>query len=180
MLKDLLKSLENMVENNTFVFVVTVFVSIYAVFAAPEMPSPLENLFNNQFFRFGFVFLIAYLASMRKPMVSLLVTLAFFCVMHVLNVRRTAEQYVNYKFYENFQNNAGELVEETSEEETAAAETLASEEKTAAEEESAAEEETSAEEESAAVVPKKLRLRCEVEQDNEEGFQNYEPFCNLI
>ena len=117
MIKDLQKMVTNVIENRTVAAVLSVLVSLYVVFAAPEIPDVVRNLFDNAVFRFVVIFLVAYYAhSSKNPMVALVVTVAFLFVTNILSGNRLIDSYSNYKRYENFEEHSGEEDEEAEEE----------------------------------------------------------------
>ena len=118
MIKDLQKMVSNVIENRTVAAVLSVLVSLYVVFAAPEIPDVVRNLFDNAVFRFVVIFLVAYYAhSSKNPMVALVVTVAFLFVTNILSGNRLIDSYSNYKRYENFEEHSGEEDEAEEEEE---------------------------------------------------------------
>jgi len=102
MLKDLEKMLKGVSENRTFLATLTVLLTVYVVFAAPELPTVLRQLFDMPLFRFAILFLVAYFAKYRNPTVALVVALAFLFVTNLLSEGRLLESYNNYAQYESF------------------------------------------------------------------------------
>ena len=129
MIKDLQKMVTNVIENRTVAAVLSVLVSLYVVFAAPEIPDVVRNLFDNAVFRFVVIFLVAYYAhSSKNPMVALVVTVAFLFVTNILSGNRLIDSYSNYKAYENFEEHSGEEAEEEEEDDEEEADVEADEE----------------------------------------------------
>lgn len=106
MLKDLEKMLKGVSENRTFLAVLTVLLTLYVVFAAPELPEVLRRLFELPLFRFAVLFLVAYFAKYRNPTIALVVGLAFLFVTNLLSEGRLLESYRNVAQYEAFQQRA--------------------------------------------------------------------------
>ena len=102
MLKDLEKMLKGVSENRTFLATLTVLLTVYVVFAAPELPAALKQLFDMPLFRFAVLFLVAYFAKYRNPTIALVVALAFLFVTNLLSEGRLLESYNNYAQYESF------------------------------------------------------------------------------
>jgi hypothetical protein len=83
---------------------VGLFLALYAGKAAPELPSELKELFNNQFFRVTCLFLIAYLNT-KSTQISLVVAIGFVVVMNKLSQEQTAETFIEImNTAENFKN----------------------------------------------------------------------------
>ena len=106
MLKDLEKMLKGVSENRTFLAVLTVLLTLYVVFAAPELPEVLRRLFELPLFRFAVLFLVAYFAKYRNPTIALVVGLAFLFVTNLLSEGRLLESYRNVAQYEAFRQRA--------------------------------------------------------------------------
>tara|TARA_B100001093_G_C26168392_1_gene734657 strand:+ start:22 stop:522 length:501 start_codon:yes stop_codon:yes gene_type:complete len=106
MIKDLEKMLKGVSENRTFLAVLTVLLTLYVVFAAPELPEVLRRLFDLPLFRFAILFLVAYFAKYRNPTIALVVGLAFLFVTNLLSEGRLLESYRNVANYEAFQQRA--------------------------------------------------------------------------
>ena len=117
MLKDLEKMLKGVSENRTFLAVLTVLLTLYVVFAAPELPEVLRRLFELPLFRFAVLFLVAYFAKYRNPTIALVVGLAFLFVTNLLSEGRLLESYRNVAQYESFRQRAEGFDDEDDEEE---------------------------------------------------------------
>ena len=116
MLKDLEKMLKGVSENRTFLAVLTVLLTLYVVFAAPELPEVLRRLFELPLFRFAVLFLVAYFAKYRNPTIALVVGLAFLFVTNLLSEGRLLESYRNVAQYESFRQRAEGFDDEEEEE----------------------------------------------------------------
>ena len=183
----MLKKIENFLNNKNLVFILSIFVSIYAVFAAPQMPEQLKKLFDNRIFRFMIIFLISYYASRGNPRVALICSLVFLFFMNTVIDNTMAESYYNYRFYENFQNEEAETEDaESQEAESQEAESVEQEENKQENEEAEITEEQEADidnldndnfEDTPSSTPtsttssdgekkkKVMRLKCEVEEE---------------
>lgn len=77
--------------------VVSLFLILYAVFAAPKLPTTILKFFDNMFFRLAFLFLIAYLAS-NDPMVAVITAIAFMITFQTLSNHRAVAEGFREKF----------------------------------------------------------------------------------
>ena len=117
----LLNNLNNKVNkftsNTNLVFFVSLFVAIYGVFAAPDVPDLVKSLFQNKVFNVSVILLVTYLCGSRNMKLSLFVVLLFLLVTHTISQNGLLERYSNYKNLERFQN-LTEVSEEQSEEQS--------------------------------------------------------------
>ena len=69
---------------NSYLFgALALFVTVYGPRLSPKLPQPIQNLFENAFFRASVMFLAIYVAQ-RDIMVSLVVTIVFMVLMNVV------------------------------------------------------------------------------------------------
>ena len=84
--------------------ILALFLAMYGPRLQPKLPKELRNLFNNNFFRFIVIMLIAYLSSENLQM-SLIIALAFCLIMSYSNTQEVLEKFekiVNRSDNENF------------------------------------------------------------------------------
>lgn len=90
---------------NSYLFgALALFVTVYGPRLSPKLPQPIQNLFENAFFRASVMFLAIYVAQ-RDIMVSLVVTIVFMVLMNVVQTTNVFETFLqNYeRNIENFQ-----------------------------------------------------------------------------
>ena len=115
LLNNLNKHVSNLINNKNFVFFVGLFVAIYGVFAAPELPDIVKSMFQNNVFRLSVILLVAYLSGAKNMKLLLFVAILFLLVTHSLSQNGLLEKYDNYRNLERFQD-LSEVSEEMSEE----------------------------------------------------------------
>lgn len=86
--------------------ILALFLAMYGPRLQPKLPKELRNLFNNNFFRFIVIMLIAYLSS-ENLQLSLIIALAFCLIMSYSNTQEVLEKFentINRSDNENFSN----------------------------------------------------------------------------
>lgn len=74
--------------------ILALFLAMYGPRLQPKLPKELRNLFNNNFFRFIVIMLIAYLSS-ENLQLSLIIALAFCLIMSYTNTQEVLEKFEN-------------------------------------------------------------------------------------
>ena len=97
---NVLDSVNNLLNNQTVVNVITLCLALYAALAAPALPNSVILFFDTIVGKLLLLFLIGYTAS-QNIQVSLMVAVAFVVTLHVINKRQT-EEYINFLRRENF------------------------------------------------------------------------------
>ena len=97
---EVLDSVNNLLNNQTVVNVITLLLALYAALAAPALPNNVILFFDTLIGKLLLLFLIGYTAS-QNIQVSLMVAVAFVVTLHVINKRQT-EEYINFLKRENF------------------------------------------------------------------------------
>jgi hypothetical protein len=69
------------------------FLVLYAALAAPKLPKSISSWFDNVWFKLGFMFLIAYMAT-RDPSVAIISAIALLVTLQTLSAQKTAETVV--------------------------------------------------------------------------------------
>ena len=115
LLNNLNKHVSNLTNNKNLVFFVGLFVAIYGVFAAPELPEIVKSMFQNNVFKLSVILLVAYLSGAKNMKLLLFVAILFLLVTHSLSQNGLLEKYDNYRNLERFQD-LSEVSEEMSEE----------------------------------------------------------------
>ena len=95
-----LDSVNNLLNNQTVVNVLTLVLALYAALAAPALPNSVILFFDTLVGKLLLLFLIGYTAS-QNIQVSLMVAVAFVVTLQVINKRQT-EEYINFLRRENF------------------------------------------------------------------------------
>ena len=95
-----LDSVNNLLNNQTVVNVLTLVLGLYAALAAPALPNSVILFFDTLVGKLLLLFLIGYTAS-QNIQVSLMVAVAFVVTLQVINKRQT-EEYINFLRRENF------------------------------------------------------------------------------
>ena len=97
---NVLDNVNNLLDNQTVVNVITLFLALYAALAAPALPNEIILFFDTLVGKLLLLFLIGYTAS-QNIQVSLMIAVAFVVTLHVINKRQT-EEYINFLRRENF------------------------------------------------------------------------------
>jgi hypothetical protein len=94
--------LQNLQNNPIIYGLLAVFLSIYGPRLHPKLPSPVRDLFNNNYFRFAVILLITYLST-RNLQAALVITISFCLILSFTNSQEV-EAEVEEKFKENYSN----------------------------------------------------------------------------
>jgi len=87
-------SLDYLNNNRIVSSVLGLFLILYASLAAPKLPSNVSAWFDNVWFKLGFMFLIAYMAT-RDPSVAIIAAVALLVTLQTLSAHRTTAVMVN-------------------------------------------------------------------------------------
>lgn len=87
-------SLDYLNSNRIVSSVLGLFLILYASLAAPKLPSNVSAWFDNVWFKLGFMFLIAYMAT-RDPSVAIIAAVALLVTLQTLSAHRTTAVMVN-------------------------------------------------------------------------------------
>ena len=85
--------LEYVNSNRILSAVLGLFLVLYAALAAPKLPKSVTAWFDNTWFKLGFMFLIAYMAT-RDPSVAIISAVALLVTLQTLSAQKTAETVV--------------------------------------------------------------------------------------
>ncbi len=85
--------LEYVNSNRILSAVLGLFLVLYAALAAPKLPKSVTSWFDNTWFKLGFMFLIAYMAT-RDPSVAIISAVALLVTLQTLSAQKTAETVV--------------------------------------------------------------------------------------
>ena len=86
--------LEYMNNNKYLSSVLGLFLVLYAALAAPKLPKSVTVWFDNTWFKLGFMFLIAYMAT-KDPSVAIISAVALLITLQTLSAQKTADALVN-------------------------------------------------------------------------------------
>ena len=83
-----------MVNNNKILSsVIGLFLILYAALAAPKLPKSVTLWFDNMWFKLGFMFLIAYMAT-KDPSVAIISAVALLVTLQTLSAQKTTENVI--------------------------------------------------------------------------------------
>jgi hypothetical protein len=85
--------LEYVNSNKILSAVLGLFLVLYAALAAPKLPKSVTQWFDNTWFKLGFMFLIAYMAT-KDPSVAIISAVALLVTLQTLSAQKTAENVV--------------------------------------------------------------------------------------
>lgn len=85
------RTVSRFLSNQTVIAVVSTALVLYTAAISPDLPPALRALFDNKAFSFGFICLIAYTASARRPVVAIAAAVAFWLTMQYLSEDRMTE-----------------------------------------------------------------------------------------
>jgi len=85
--------LEYLNNNRILSTILGLFLVLYAALAAPKLPKSISSWFDNVWFKLGFMFLIAYMAT-RDPSVAIISSVALLVTLQTLSAQKTAETVV--------------------------------------------------------------------------------------
>ena len=85
--------LEYLNSNRILSTILGLFLVLYAALAAPKLPKSISSWFDNVWFKLGFMFLIAYMAT-RDPSVAIISAVALLVTLQTLSAQKTAETVV--------------------------------------------------------------------------------------
>jgi hypothetical protein len=74
--------------------VLGLFLALYASLAAPNLPSSVTKIFKNPFFKLGFMFLIAYMAT-KDTSVAIITAVALLVTLQTLSAHETTDAVVS-------------------------------------------------------------------------------------
>ena len=83
----------DLVNNPTVIAIVTTFTVIYTATLGPELPKYIQDLFQNEYFKFIVIFAVAYLASARRPVIALVSAISFLFIMQLVSEHKTVERF---------------------------------------------------------------------------------------
>ena len=63
-----------------FLILIGLFISFYTYIAAPKLPKNITKLFNNEFIKMIFIFIIAYKLS-KNPFISVIVSIMLLIIL---------------------------------------------------------------------------------------------------
>jgi hypothetical protein len=86
--------LEYVNDNKILSSVLGLFLVLYAALAAPKLPKSVTAWFDNVWFKLGFMFLIAYMAT-KDPSVAIISAVALLVTLQTLSAQKTADAVVN-------------------------------------------------------------------------------------
>jgi len=86
--------LEYVNDNKILSSVLGLFLVLYAALAAPKLPKSVSVWFDNTWFKLGFMFLIAYMAT-KDPSVAIISAVALLVTLQTLSAQKTADAVVN-------------------------------------------------------------------------------------
>jgi hypothetical protein len=86
--------LEYVNDNKILSSVLGLFLVLYAALAAPKLPKSVTAWFDNTWFKLGFMFLIAYMAT-KDPSVAIISAVALLVTLQTLSAQKTADAVVN-------------------------------------------------------------------------------------
>lgn len=87
------ESLEYVNSNKILSAVLGLFLVLYAALAAPKLPKSVTIWFDNMWFKLGFMFLIAYMAT-KDSSVAIIAAVALLVTLQTLSAQKTAETVV--------------------------------------------------------------------------------------
>lgn len=90
-------------KNNMIKAILTLFLIMYAGLIAPKLPSKMNKIFNNNFFRIIALFLIALLYNF-SPTVSIVSAISIIFTIEIIN-RKSMEECINEKYNSLLSNN---------------------------------------------------------------------------
>lgn len=73
--------------------VLGLFLVLYAALAAPKLPKSVSSLFDNTWFKLGFMFLIAYMST-KDTSVAIIAAVALMVTLQTLSAQKTADAVV--------------------------------------------------------------------------------------
>ena len=83
-----------MFNNVYFSSLVSLVLALYAATAAPKLPEPIAQLFENTLFKMVFMSLILYMSG-RNLQMAIMISVAFTVTMIMLNEQRISEGFVD-------------------------------------------------------------------------------------
>lgn len=83
--------INKLLNNNYVTSILILFVTFYASYVAPVLPSKILNLFNTNLSKIILCFLIAYTAS-RNIRLSLVISIVFIITIHYANLKLTMKK----------------------------------------------------------------------------------------
>lgn len=83
--------INKLLNNNYVASILILFVTFYASYVAPILPSKILNLFNTNLSKIILCFLIAYTAS-RNIRLSLVISIVFIITVHYANLKMTSNK----------------------------------------------------------------------------------------
>ena len=93
-LTDMITTNLEMVNNNKILSsVIGLFLILYAALAAPKLPKSVTLWFDNMWFKLGFMFLIAYMAT-KDPSVAIISAVALLVTLQTLSAQKTTENVI--------------------------------------------------------------------------------------
>ena len=85
----------SIVDNNKYLSTgLALFLVLYAVLAAPKLPTYIARLFDNTFFKIFIFFLIAYSAH-KDPTVAIIAAIGVMVSLHTLNRIKVGDRVMN-------------------------------------------------------------------------------------
>lgn len=87
------ETLEYVNSNKIVSAVLGLFLVLYAALAAPKLPQQVTVWFDNTWFKLGYMFMIAYMAT-RDPAVAIIAAVALLVTLQTLSAHRTTETVV--------------------------------------------------------------------------------------
>jgi len=82
--------MDSLLQNQYVVGALTLFISLYASLARPELPPFMMTLFENPIFKVLFMFLAVYLSS-KNIQLSLMISVAFVVTLNLISEQRISE-----------------------------------------------------------------------------------------
>lgn len=91
-LKTVDNTLSGILSNPMYYGVLAIFLAMYGPRLSPKLPTPVRQLFNNNYFRFAVILLVIFMSSQDLSL-ALIITIGFVIVMSLANSQEIEEQF---------------------------------------------------------------------------------------
>ena len=82
---------EYLTNNKIISAIIGLFLALYAALAAPKLPKSITLWFDNQWFKLGFMFLIAYMSTKDVP-IAIISAVALLVTLQTLSAHKTSDR----------------------------------------------------------------------------------------
>ena len=99
----IMSKFDDLMLNKYFSTIFTVFLTVYAVYSSPKLPSFVKELFNNSIIKIIMITFIGYRAN-KDPQTSLLIAICFVITLNLLNENETNEAFEQIETFNQLDN----------------------------------------------------------------------------